>query len=111
MLSLRPAWRAAVRRAAPGTSCRARARPGAGAGGGVCLQCRRPGFDPWVRKILWRIRQQPTPVFLPRESQEQRNLATVNGVARVGHHLATKPPPNILVCVMRQRGQENWYKK
>ena len=19
-----------------------------------CLQCRRPGFDPWVRKIPWR---------------------------------------------------------
>ena len=35
MLSLQPAWRAAVRRAAPGTSCKARARPGAGAGGGA----------------------------------------------------------------------------
>lgn len=33
--SPRPAWPAAVRRAAPGTSCRARARPGAGAGGGA----------------------------------------------------------------------------
>ena len=20
----------------------------------ICLQCRRPGFDPWVRKISWR---------------------------------------------------------
>ena len=20
----------------------------------ICLQCRRPGFDPWVRKIPWR---------------------------------------------------------
>ena len=20
----------------------------------ICLQCGRPGFDPWVRKILWR---------------------------------------------------------
>ena len=31
----------------------------------ICLQCRRPGFDPWVRKIPWRRKQQPTPVFLP----------------------------------------------
>ena len=32
---------------------------------GICLQCRRPGFDPWVRKIPWRKEWQPTPVFLP----------------------------------------------
>ena len=30
----------------------------------TCLQCRRPGFDPWVRKIPWRRKWQPTPVFL-----------------------------------------------
>lgn len=42
MLSLRPTWRAAVRRAAPGTSCRARARPGAGAGGGARAPRRCP---------------------------------------------------------------------
>ena len=40
-----------------------------------CLQCRRPVFDSWVRKVLWRREQQPTPVFLPGESQGQRNLA------------------------------------
>ena len=33
-----------------------------------CLQCGRPGFDPWVRKILWRRKWQPTAVFLPGES-------------------------------------------
>ena len=31
----------------------------------VCLQCRRPEFDPWVRKIPWRRKWQPTPAFLP----------------------------------------------
>ena len=35
----------------------------------VCLQSRRPRFDPWVGKILWRRKWQPTPVFLPGESQ------------------------------------------
>ena len=29
----------------------------------------RHGFDPWVRKILWRRAWQPTPVLLPGESQ------------------------------------------
>jgi len=31
-------------------------------------------FDPWVRKIPWRRKWQPTPVFLPGESHEQRSL-------------------------------------
>ena len=41
-------------------------------------QCRRPKrlrFDLWVRKTLWRRAQQPTSVFLPRESHGQRSLA------------------------------------
>ena len=29
------------------------------------LQCRRPGFDPWVGKIPWRREQLPTSVFWP----------------------------------------------
>ena len=49
----------------------------------VCLQWGRPGFDPWVRKILWRRAWQPTPVFLPEESHGQRSLwATVHGVTK-----------------------------
>ena len=30
-------------------------------------QCRRLGFSPWVGKIPWRRKWQPTPVFLPWE--------------------------------------------
>ena len=40
----------------------------------VCLQCRRPGFDPQVGKIPWRRKWQPTLVFLPGESHRQRSL-------------------------------------
>ena len=40
----------------------------------IRLQCRRPGFDPWVGKIPWRREWQPTPVFLPGKSHGQRNL-------------------------------------
>ena len=32
------------------------------------------GFNPWVRKIPWRKRWLPTPVFLPGESHRQRSL-------------------------------------
>ena len=39
-----------------------------------CRRCRRRGFDPWVGKIPWRRKWQPTPVFLPGESHGQRNL-------------------------------------
>ena len=38
-------------------------------------QCRRRGFDPWVGKILWRRRWQPTSAFLIGKSHGQRSLA------------------------------------
>ena len=37
-------------------------------------QCRRPGFAPWVGKIPWRRKWEPTPVFLPGKSHGQRSL-------------------------------------
>ena len=45
-----------------------------GSVGRVCLQCKRPRFDPWVGTILWRRKWQPTPVFLPGKSHGQRSL-------------------------------------
>ena len=41
-------------------------------------ECRRSGFNTWVRKILWRRKWQPTPVFLPGESHRQRSLVGYN---------------------------------
>ena len=38
-------------------------------------QCRRCRFDPWVRKIPWRRKWQPTAIFSPGESHGQRRLA------------------------------------
>ena len=40
-----------------------------------CRKCRRHGFGPWVGKSPWRRKWQPTPVFLPGESNGQRSLA------------------------------------
>ena len=51
------------------------------------------GFDPWIRKIPWRRKWQPTPVVLtkriPRTEESGRLQST--GSQRVGHDLATKP--------------------
>ena len=40
-----------------------------------CRNHRRPRLDPWVRKIPWRRKWQPAPVFLPGKSYGQRTLA------------------------------------
>ena len=39
-----------------------------------CRRCRRRGFDPWVGKIPWSRKWQPTSVFLPGLSHGQRSL-------------------------------------
>ena len=36
----------------------------------ICKRQKRGGFDPWVEKIPWRRKWQPTPGFLPGESQD-----------------------------------------
>ena len=38
-------------------------------------QCRKHGFCPWVRKILWSRKWQPNPVFLPGKFHGQRSMA------------------------------------
>jgi len=45
-------------------------------------QCRRCKFDPWVEKIPWRRKWQPTPVFLPGKSLGQKSLV---GYSPRGH--------------------------
>ena len=43
--------------------------------GWLTCQWRRCGFDPWVRKIPWSSKWQPTPVFLPGKFHGPRSLA------------------------------------
>ena len=47
----------------------------------ILLPSRKCGFDPWIRKIPWRRKWQPTPVFLPGKSHGPRSLAGY-GVAK-----------------------------
>ena len=55
------------------------------------LPARRLRCDPWVRKIPWRGKWQPTPIFLPGKSHGQRSLAGYSpwGCKRAGHDLET----------------------
>ena len=51
--------------------------PGGTVGKESTCQCRRRKrckFDPWVGKIPWKRKWQPTPVLLPGKSHGQRNL-------------------------------------
>ena len=62
----------------------------------IHLQCERhsrPGFNPWIRKILWRRQWQPTPVFLPGEFHGKRSLGGFiqsMGSQRVRHNWVTE---------------------
>ena len=53
-------------------------------------QCRRGKFDPWVGKIPWKRKWQPTPVFLPGKSYGHRGLMGYSpwGHKRIGHNLS-----------------------
>ena len=77
----REAWYAAVHRVTKSwtwlsdwTALDARGLPWWLGGKESTSQCRRCGFDSWVRKIPWRRKWQPTPVFLPGKSHGQRSL-------------------------------------
>ena len=48
----------------------------------ICLQCGRPGFNPWVWKIPWGRAWQPASVFLPEKAYRQRSLV---GYGPCGH--------------------------
>ena len=47
-----------------------------------CTRRKRHGFDPWVRKVPWKMAWQPTPIFLTGESHGQRELV---GYSPWGH--------------------------
>ena len=49
----------------------------------IFLQCRRPGFDPWVGKIPWKRKREPTPVFSPGEQYCLAGYCPWSGKERV----------------------------
>ena len=71
-------------------------------------QCRRHGFNPWVRRIPWRRKWQPTPVFLPGRLHWQKSLTgyCLWGQKRVRHNLATKQEKQFSQTWALGRGKE-----
>ena len=74
-------------------------------------QCRRCRFDPWIGRIPWRRKRQPTPGFLPGKSHGQRSLSGHSpwGPKRVRHHLAIKQQQRILVGGFLARVSGWWW--
>ena len=71
-----------------------------------CRRHRRRRFNPWVRKILWLRKWQPTSVFLPGNSTEPSGLQST-GLQRVRHnwgHLHT------IMCQAGMLGTEDTVK-
>ena len=50
-----------------------------------CRRHKRWGFDPWGRKIPWRRKWQPTPIFLPGKFHGQRSMASYSPWGRKEH--------------------------
>ena len=65
--------------------------PGGSDGKESACQCRRTGFDPWVRKIPWRREWIPIPVFFPGEFHGQRSLKCLQftGLQKARNDVAT----------------------
>ena len=57
----------------------------------ICVQCRRPGFDPWDEKIPWRSKWQSTPVLLPGKSHGRRSLVGYSPWGRKEWDTAERP--------------------
>ena len=60
-----------------------------------CRRWKRHGLDPWVRKISWRRKLQPPPIFLPGKSHRlRRQVGYSPWGCRAGHDLSTEHTVN-----------------
>jgi len=70
-----------------------------------CRTCRRHEFNPWVRKIPWRRKWQPPPVFFLKNPMDRGAWrATVHGVAKSRTQLSTAQ----YLVLRTQRDNEFW---
>ena len=63
----------------------------------ICRRHKRGRFDPWVGKIPWRRKWQPTPILLIGESHGQKSLVGYSpwGSQRVRHNWETEHTAHI----------------
>ena len=68
----------------------------------TCLQCRRLGFSPWVRKIPWRRKRQPTLVLVPGKFHGPRSLAGYSPWGRKSRtQLSNRTTTNIMLLQLQ----------
>ena len=60
---------------------------------------RRPGFDPWVKKIPWSREWLPTPVFLPGKFHGQRNLVVYSAWGCKELDMTEHAHTRVYVCI------------
>ena len=72
----------------------------------VCLRWGRLGFDPWVMKMPWRRKWQPTPVRLPGKSHghSPEGCKESDTTERLHFHFHTEPTP---VWLEKSHGQRS----
>ena len=74
--------------------------PGGASSKELTCQCRRHKrreFDPWVGKMPWRRKWQPTPVFLPAKPMDRGAWwATVHGFAKSQIQLSNETTTTVL---------------
>ena len=66
------------------------------------LQCRRPRLDPWVGKIPWRRKWQPTLIFLPGESHGGNSVVGYSPQNSLGQNIGVASSPFSKGCSLFQ---------
>ena len=76
----------------------------------IRLQCRKPGFDPWVGKIPWRRKSTHSSILAWRIPVDRKAWwATVHGLQTVGRNLVTAPLPSSNMKVHIFMTDSYWY--
>ena len=73
----------------------------------MCLQCRIPGFNPWVGKIPWRRIATPCVLAWRIPWTEEPGGLQSRGLHRVGHGWATKTSRQACWCCVSLEKQES----
>ena len=82
-----------------------------------CKRHKRQGFDPWVGKIPWRGKWQPTPVFLPGKSHGQKSLVgyspwgrkELDTTERLSAHAHTHTHTHTRSCASLYSPSSKWF--
>ena len=72
-----------------------------------CRRHQRHRFHPWVGKIPWRRKWQPTPIFLPGKSHGQRSRVDYKELDTTEY--AYKHTQNVSVSSSKQSTDSSWH--